>query len=193
MLSDEELVVEIKNGSEAALEMIVKRYYNQIFCYVVRRIKDHHYALDITQEVFIKVISGINSFSSEKGKFSSWIFKIAINTCRNYFKCGMYKSTMREISICDEIQCTSNVISLLEKKEDQRVILNAINELPDFQKEVIILKFYFDKKFIEIAELTESNESTVKSRFRQGLCKLKVILEREGLKSDEYNKKTTGT
>lgn len=66
----------------------------------------------------------------------------------------------------------------VSRKEEEEKIKNAILGLPEYQKEVIILKFYHDLKIREIAEITKSNESTVKSRLKQGMAKLRNIMQR---------------
>lgn len=191
MLNDEELVSEIINGSRAALDMLVRRHYSVVYSYVVRRIGDPHLAYDITQEVFMRMLKGIGSYRIGEGKFANWLISIAVNTCRNYYKSSLHKHMGNEIMLDDTIHSTTNVVYMVEKREEQKEIASALLELPDFQREVIILKIYHEFKFVEIARLTGSSESTVKSRFRQGIGKLKILLERRN-ENEKRDKGATG-
>ncbi|MDQ0253560.1 DNA-directed RNA polymerase specialized sigma24 family protein [Evansella vedderi] len=82
---DEELIEEIKNGSQAAMEVLIKKQYKTIFAYVYRKVGDYHLAYDMTQEVFIKMMKSINEYKGG-GKFQHWLLKIAVNHCRDYFR-----------------------------------------------------------------------------------------------------------
>jgi RNA polymerase sigma-70 factor (ECF subfamily) len=178
VLKDEELVKEIQGGNEAAMELLVKRHYNMIFSYIARKLGDRHKAADLTQETFIKMMKNITSLELQEGKFVNWLLKIAVNTCRDYFKSSQYKVSSKEYELVQDITYSPNIVYMLERKEDIKRIKIALAELPSFQSEAIILKFYHQKKYGEIAEITGCNESTAKSRVKQGLVKLKGILER---------------
>lgn len=185
MLSDEELVEEIKSGSQAAMEVLVKKHYKNIFAYMYRKLGDYHLAYDMTQEVFIKMMKNIHDYKG-KGQFKHWILTIAVNHCRDYFRSSIYKKRNEEQELAPQLKDEKeNVWDLLSKKIESQKVKEAMEQLPDFQKDTIILKFYHDLKIKEIAEITESNESTVKSRLKQGIEKLKKIL----IGGDEGEKK----
>ncbi len=177
MPTDDELIKEIRDGSQAAMEVLIKRHYNSIFSYVYRKVGEQHSAYDLTQEVFIKMMKAISSFHA-KGDFKNWLYKIATHTCYDYFRSNMYKKMKVEVeldtSLPDE---NEHVFAYLDRKLDRQKMKNAIDELPSYQKDAIILKFYHDLKIKDIANVTECKEATVKSRLRQGLAKLKEILE----------------
>lgn len=177
MPTDEELIEEIKNGSQAAMEVLVKKHYKNIFAYVYRKLGDYHLAYDLTQEVFIKMMKSIGTYKA-KGKFEHWLLTIAVNHCRDYFRSSTYKHKNKEQEIFHHIKDDrKNVWDLLSKKIDSEKVKEALKTLPDYQKETIILRFYHDLKIKEIAHITESKEATVKSRLRQGIHKLKELLQ----------------
>jgi RNA polymerase sigma factor (sigma-70 family) len=120
------------------------------------------------------MMKSLSSYKSD-GQFKNWLLKIAVNHCRDYFRSRTYKQKENEIDqqFKDEKE---NVWDMLSKKIDSENVKAAVEQLPDFQKEAIILKFYQDLKIKEIAELTESKEATVKSRLKQGIGKLKILL-----------------
>lgn len=177
MLIDDTLVAEIQNGNAAAMELLVKRHYNIIFSYICRKIGERNKADDLTQEVFIKMMKSIENLKVKEGKFANWLLKIAVNTCRDYYKTKQYKYDSQECMLQEDVPETINIVHILEKKEESLKIKEALSKIPDFQREVIILKFYHQKTYNEIAQITSCSESTVKSRARQGLSKLKEILK----------------
>ena len=87
--SDWELVREIKNGNEDAMELLVRRYYPQVFRYVLQIIESEHDSYDVTQDIFLSVIQNISSYLPLK-KFGSWLFTIAHNKCMDYFKMNFW-------------------------------------------------------------------------------------------------------
>lgn len=177
MPTDEELIEEIKKGSQAAMEVLVKKHYKNIFAYVYRKLGDYHLAYDLTQEVFIKMMKSIYQYKA-KGKFEHWLLTIAVNHCRDYFRSSTYKQKDKEQEIFHQLKDhRENVWDLLSKKVDSEKVKEAIEKLPDYQKEAIILRFYHDLKIKDIAQITKNKEATVKSRLRQGIGKLKKMLQ----------------
>jgi len=188
--ADDELVREITDGNPQAMEQLVQKHYKQIFAYVYRTVGDYHLAYDLTQEVFIKMMQSIERYKG-KGKFSHWLMTIAVNHCRDFFRSKYFRQKKQEQEllqyIADPTETVWDKVST-EWKSDR--IKKAIEELPLFQKEPIILRFYHDYKMKEIAKITKSNESTVKSRIRQGTTKLKRILEKRGVEDDFKEKRS---
>lgn len=181
MPTDEELIDEIKSGSQAAMEVLVMRHYKAIFAYIYRRLGDYHLAYDLTQEVFIKMMKAIPTYRS-KGKFKNWLLTIATNQCRDYFRSKGFREKEQEQSVINPIADEKGQVwDLLSKKVEREKVRNAISRLPAFQSEAIILRFYHDLKISEIAVITGAKESTVKSRLHQAGHKLKLYLEGEDL------------
>ncbi|WP_346725813.1 RNA polymerase sigma factor [Alteribacter keqinensis] len=177
MPTDEELIKEIKDGSQAAMEVLVKKHYKTVFAYIYRKIGDHHLAYDLTQDVFVKMMKALDQYKND-GKFTHWLSRIAVNHCRDYFRSRPYKQQNRENELNPLIpDHKQNVWDMLSKKEDSEKVKTAIKELPEMQREAIILKYYHEMKINEIATITDSKEATVKSRLKQGVGKLKALLQ----------------
>lgn len=177
MPTDEELIVEINQGSQAAMEVLVKKHYKSIFAYIYRKIGDYHLAYDMTQEVFLKMMKSIHTYEKQ-GKFSHWLLTIAVNHCRDYFRSNSYKKKREEQELVVQVQDEQqNVWDLLSRKIDRERVKEAIYDLPDYQRESIILKFYHGLKIREIAHVTQCKEATVKSRLKQGIDKLSIKLK----------------
>lgn len=175
--SDESLVKDVQNGNEHAMEILVKRNYNIVHSFLYRNTSDSELSYDLTQEVFIKVIKNINQFNDEKGKFKNWLLKIAVNVKNDYFKSSSYKQSKNIEDIDNhDIEDKNNLIDRLSKKDETKMIKEAISELPPLQREAIILKYYDDLKIKEISNITGSNENTVKSRLLNGVKSLKKLL-----------------
>lgn len=178
-MTDEELIEEIKSGSKAAIEILIRRYYNEIYGFIYRRTQQQSLSYDLTQEVFVKMARSVSSFEG-KSKFRNWLITIALNQVRDYMRSKKrdfidIESEWIEQTLTDT---RDNVTYLYEKKEESQEIRDALKQLPDFQSEAIILKYFHGYKYKEISEITNSTESAVKFRIFQGLKKLSKILRR---------------
>lgn len=178
MPEDRELVEEISKGSQAAMETLTRRYYKVIFAFVYRKVGNKETAYDLTQDIFIKMIQKIKTYSN-KSKFKSWLFTIAVNHCRDYWRSADYKVTSKQSELPESLASKNNSVPyIFEKKETRERIKEALEELPENQKEALLLKYFHDMKIKEIGRVTGANQSTVKSRLKQGLSKLEGILKR---------------
>ncbi|MFT4412217.1 RNA polymerase sigma factor [Fredinandcohnia humi] len=178
MPEDQELIDEILRGSHAAMEVLTRKYYKPIYAFVYRKVGNRELAYDLTQEIFIKMMQRIESYSKQ-GAFKSWLYSIAVNHCRDYWRSSDYKNTSKQAELLDTVKSEGNSVPyIFERKETREQVKEAINSLPDIQKEAVILKYFHHMKIKEIADVTKANVSTVKSRLKQGLGKLATILER---------------
>ena len=109
------------------------------------------------------------------GKFQNYLLTIAANTCNNYFKKA--KPTYTDLNALDIIDDTNDTLEKVIENENKIEVRRALHSLPDYQKEVIILRFYHNLKIREIAKIAKSNIPTVKSRLRQGLQKIERYLK----------------
>src|SRR5437016_1102203 len=168
-LADGELVQTAIAGREASFEELVRRYQRPIAAYVYRMVGDYDSALDLTQEVFIKVYNSLARYRSEF-KFSTWIYKIAHNAAidhlRRYAVRGQALSTgtdgeRREI-VLESLRLTPEQES--ERKEKCSEIEIVVSALPDAYRELIVLRHSHDLSYDEIAEVTGLPLGTVKNR-----------------------------
>ncbi|GKX32245.1 RNA polymerase sigma factor [Vallitalea longa] len=177
MQTDEKLIKNIISGDEEALNLLVKKYYNLVYGFVYRKMGDYHKSYDITQEIFIKVIKSIKKYKHKKN-FINWLLKIAVNHCNDYYRSSKNKEDVSIDNFYD-ITSSSNPYEEVLNKTDSEIIRKLVLSLPDYQRDVIILRFYNDLKFKEIAFITKSSESTAKSRYRQGINRLKLLIKEE--------------
>lgn len=167
--TDGELVSRALAGREDGFAELVRRYQRPISAYVYRMVGDYDAALDLTQEVFIKVYNSLAKFSPEF-KFSTWIYKIAHNAAIDHLR----RNTTRERALVWESEGESFDLpieskaltpeQLTEKRERRNEIEAVIRLLPPAQRELIILRHSNDLSYDEIAEVTGLPLGTVKNR-----------------------------
>ena len=168
-LGDGELVSSAIAGREAGFEELVRRYQRPIAAYVYRMVGDYDAALDLTQEVFIKVYNSLTRYRSEF-KFSTWIYKIAHNAAIDHLR----RHTVREQALTGSIDGDRREISIesrrltpeqeSERRERRSEIESVVELLPAAYRELIALRHSHDLSYDEIAEVTGLPLGTVKNR-----------------------------
>lgn len=124
------------------------------------------YNEDIEQEVYIRVWRNFAKYR-EEGKFTQWISALTANLCRDYFRSKQYKTTAGQLNdeeVLDNVSGRENQEETLDAKERQKIILNAVNNLPRKLKQVIVLFEFEDMNYEQIARKIGVPEGTVKSR-----------------------------
>jgi len=148
-------------------------------------IGDKELAKDLTQETFIKLLNNISKYKPSS-EFRSWMLTVASNHAKDYLKGKAYKERRDTYELYEnDSQTEKSVSSIFEKNEKRKEIKEALEELPDYQREAILFKYFHDLKISEIATVTNVSVPTVKSRLNQGLKKLKTYLQRRD--RDEQN------
>ena len=180
-IEDYILIRRIQNGDPEAFETLVRKHYQNIYQFCVRRCNgDTALAADLTQDTFLKLIEHIQQYRLT-GKFINFLLTIAVNTCNNHFK--KKSPDIVDMDTLSAVPSNLNISEEVLRQEDAKIIQQAIDRLPDMQKEVVILRFYHDRKLKEIAAITGVNLPTAKSRLKQGLDKLKRYLGKEDFKA----------
>ncbi len=175
-MADADLIQSIQSGDEAALEILIHRYYDEIFQYIYRIKGGNEEAKDITQDVFMSMMKALPSYK-EQGYFKAWLYKIAHNRCMNSFR-----NQNREVYITSEEQ----VEDFTKVYVEQAFIQEILDSLPQMQRSAIILKYYHGFTAKEIARITGVSTPTAKSRLFQGLRKLRKALQKGEFDSEAY-------
>ena len=167
--SDRELVATAVSGAEGSFEELVRRYQRPISAYVYRMVGNYESALDLTQEIFIKVYSSLRRYRAEF-KFSTWIYKIAHNSAVDHLR----RNATREQSLIMgpegdqyDLPVESGRLSPeqeSERKERRSEIESVVRSLPGNYRELIILRHSQDLSYEEIVEVTGLPLGTVKNR-----------------------------
>ena len=171
---DSVLVTLYRNGNEAAFNLLVDRYHSKVFTTIFLIVKDQDVAEDLLQDVFVKVLHTLNSDKyNEEGKFQPWVMRIAHNLAIDHFR----KAKRYPTILLEDGSNLFNSLSFAEdSSEEQRIkeetlvwVRNLIDELPEAQKEVVIMRHYLDLSFQEIAEQTGVSINTALGRMRYAL------------------------
>src|SRR5712691_2417136 len=185
-LADVELVQTAIAGRESSFEELVRRYQRPIAAYVYRMVGDYDAALDLTQEVFIKVYNSLNRYRSEF-KFSTWIYKIAHNAAIDHLRrhavreqalTGSVDGDRREIAI-ESRRLTPEQES--ERRERRSEIESVVQLLPAAYRELIALRHSHDLSYDEIADVTGLPLGTVKNRLFRAREAMRELLLRRGI------------
>jgi len=166
---DGELVVGALAGHENSFEELVRRYQRPIAAYVYRMTGDYDAALDLTQEVFIKVHNSLARYKSEF-KFSTWIYKIAHNAAIDHLR----RSAAREQALAINVDGERREVAIesrrltpeqeSEQAERRSEIEAVVRTLPTAYRELIVLRHSHDLSYDEIADITGLPLGTVKNR-----------------------------
>ncbi len=192
---DAALVRAIQAGDMAAFDQLVLKHKDKLFNMVCWFLGDYQEANDCSQEIFIKVVKSIKKFRFESS-FSTWLYRIASNTCKNRLKSSAYRWKKKTVPLENpesseqgnrsyEIQNGSpSPANELEKKGRLMMIQKAINALPEEQNRVIVLRDIQGLSYQEIADVTGLNLGTVKSRLARARIELRNKLNRTQIFAD---------
>lgn len=171
MNHDKFLALKAKNGDQEALEDLVKIYYQQIYRYFVRKCSDEQLALDLTQEVFIKLTRNIHNYCP-LANFSTYLYKIANNIAIDYYR-------KKKFQYYDDDTILNNIANITEDdiSDYSDRVKHILNQLSEKQRECIILYYYQELKYTQIAEILNIPVSTAKTRVKDGLAKCKKLWE----------------
>lgn len=186
-LSDNALVKQFVDGDQAAIETLIFRHKKRVFTYILLTVKNHHLAEDIFQDTFIKVIRSLKTGKYiENGKFISWVLRISHNLIIDHFrKEKLLATTSNDDSNIDLFNSPKfseeNIEDKLVHEQITFEVRLLIDELPDDQRQVILLRHYQGLSFKEIADLTDVSINTALGRMRYALINLRKLIEKKNL------------
>ena len=180
--SDEYLLELALQGDRACFGELIERWQRKIYGFICRYVGNSTDAQDLTQDTFTKAYTNLDRLA-DPARFSSWLYKIALNECRMRFR---RQRRVHLVSLQDEEDSpgrpelaaqTATPETELAAKEDVEHLRGAFSQLPEEQKAVILMKEYQGLKFHEISEILGIPLSTVKSRMYLGLKTLRKLME----------------
>jgi len=182
--SDEELVEACQSGEASAFDVLVARWEDRLRGAAYRFLGSDEEARDVAQEAFLRAYKAIGTFKME-ARFSSWLYQIATNLCRDRLRRRKTRAAV-SLEALEEagpmmVETRPGAHERLLERDLARAVRRAVDELPEEQREVVILKEYQDLTFLEIAQALDVPVSTVKTRLYRGLGQLRLRLEREGV------------
>jgi RNA polymerase sigma factor (sigma-70 family) len=194
MMHSDSLITRAKQGDQNAQGKLVQLWYKRIYNFGYKFFLDHDLAMEVTQKTFISMCRNLAGLQ-DIARFKSWLYKIAVNYCREEarknknsralsFDVVWSNDTEESPKWEGSGQRHDNPQRQLEQVELSDILQEALLELNDEQREVVIMKEYEGLKFREIAEVLNISENTVKSRMYYGLDGLKKILEKKNINKD---------
>jgi RNA polymerase sigma-70 factor (ECF subfamily) len=185
LISDKDLVHLYVSGDESAIATLLSRHKSKIYTSIYLLVKDRYLAEDIFQDTFIKVINTLKSGKyNEEGKFLPWVLRISHNLVIDHFRREKRNPTITNqdgFDIFEVLGFSEESIEDVKLRDENHKELRAlIQQLPEEQKEVLIMRHYGDLSFKEIADLTGVSINTALGRMRYALNNLRrMMLERE--------------
>lgn len=183
-LSDDRLVSAFSNGDNKAFDILLERHKDRIFNYIYNMVKDVDLANDIFQESFVKAITTIKQGRyNADGKFASWISRIAHNAVIDHFRQEKSQSTIStdetDYDILNRRELAEDTIEdLIIDKSIRDDVRSLILSLPQEQRQVLIMRYYNNLSFKEIAEKTGVSINTALGRMRYAILNLRRAAER---------------
>lgn len=173
-IEQEEQVIRAAQKDISHFEVLYNKHYESIFRYVFRQVGDEDETSDITSKVFLNAMNAIPKYECRGLPFGAWLFRIASNETKKYFRknktrtLSLEDTNLKKIMVCDELEDNEAMIKMVNK---------LVQELDDEEIKILELKFFDDKNFKEIAYVMDKKESTVKMRMYRALNKIKTLYE----------------
>jgi len=169
--SDQQLVERVQAGDKRAFDLLVLKYQHKIISLVGRYVKDHHEAMDVSQEAFIKAYRALANFRGDS-QFYTWLYRIAINTAKNYIvsrsrrppDVDVEANEYGDYGSADVMADVDTPENLLARDQLQDKVFSTLDKLPDDLKTALTLREFEGMSYEEIAQVMGCPVGTVRSR-----------------------------
>lgn len=186
LIPDSTLVSNYIKGDESALEILINRHKQKIYSFIYSKVYDRDVAEDIFQDTFIKVIRTLKRGAyNEEGKFLPWVMRISHNLVIDFFR---KNNRMPKFDNTDEFNIFSvlsdnslNAENSIIKEQVETDVRRLVEELPEDQKEVLLMRIYEDLSFKEISDKTGVSINTALGRMRYALINLRKIIDKHNI------------
>ncbi len=184
-ISDEELVRRLRDGETAAGETLVRRYHVSLMRYLRRLAGSDHSAEELHQQTWLSVLEHIEKFDADVksggtgagGGFKAWLFRIATNKANDTWRSrGREKVAKEGLKLVTDEE-GPDAGHRLEGSEQEQKLRWAIEQLPENQRQVLMLRYYSEMKFVEIAQMLGCPLNTALGRMHKAMLKLKQLME----------------
>lgn len=186
-LSDQELVQAFLNGDESCIDILVNRHRTKVYTYILLTIKNQSLAEDLFQETFIKVIQSLRKGRyRDNGRFLSWVIRIAHNLIIDHYRKEKQMNALSndetEVDLFNSKKLSDdNIEQLMVNEQIRKDLRKLINELPEDQREVVLLRHFGGMSFKEISEYTGVSINTALGRMRYALINLRKMIDERKL------------
>lgn len=178
--SDETLVGHVRTGQAASAEELVRRYYQPLQRYLHRLCGNEQVAEELQQQTWLSVLEHLPTFdaASAQGGFKAWLFRIATNKANDYWRSqGRQRLAHEGLRFMTDLECPG-ASHRLEGHEQVQKLQRAVEQLPEPQRQVLLLRYYGNLKFVEIAQLLGCPLNTALGRMHKAILRLKEMMER---------------
>ncbi len=184
-MDDRELLRRIQGGQKEYLNVVAEKYYDDIYYFCCYQTGSREDAYDLAQDTFLRFIRYVDRYRYRNLK--GYLLTIAMNLCRDFVRGTGKTSVLQQCvesengDIRDGSKAEANVFfdGEYENRENYLLLGEALQKLPDFQREAVLLHYFYGYKNREISRMTGVSYGAVKSRVKQGIEKLKQLLDRE--------------
>ncbi len=176
--SDETLVRLLRDGNVQAGEMLVKRYHQPLLRYLQRIARSEHLAEELHQQTWVSVLDHIDRFDpAQSGGFKAWLFRIATNKAHDHWRSsGRAKKATAGMALVND-DALPDPSHRLDGTEQHHKLRRAIEQLPEPQRQVLMLRYYSNLKFVEIAEMLGCPLNTALGRMHKAIIKLRSVMQ----------------
>jgi len=175
--NDQLLIDAILAGETQSFGVLVERYKDLVFTLAIRMVKHREEAEEVSQDTFIKVFRSLNKFKGDS-KFSTWIYKVAYNTCLDRLK--KHKREQHVVAIDEytehQVMTIDNALDAMEKEERKQAIQSCLEQLPSDDSALLTLYYFEDLSLDEIAKIVGLTANNVKVKLFRSRKKLTSIL-----------------
>lgn len=167
-----------KDGHEESANKLINKYYKEIFAFTYKKCSDQQLAMDLTQEIFIRILQSIEDFDEQRGSFRTWIYTIATHHCIDYFRSKSFH-TAKKTDIVELVEITGedDVIKQVFQNQQVEEIHQMINTFEQLDRQILLEKLFDELTFSEIAEKLHIPLSTAKTKYYKSIKILKAELE----------------
>ncbi len=180
--TDETLLRLYMEGDNSAFDILLKRYESKVFTYLVYAVHNQELAEDLFQDAFMRIITTLRQKRyTENGKFASWVMRIAHNLVIDYYRQAKGENFIsnddEEYDVLNDssIAVDDNIEKQMIDRQTLKDIKALVRQLPEKQREVVLMRFYQDLSFKEIAEATNVSINTALGRMRYALINLRRL------------------
>ena len=177
-MTDDRLIRKIKRADRQAADQLISRYYDEIYVFVYRQIFDKQNAMDITQDVFVRMLRSLAGYDSSKASFRTWLYRIAASVLTDSRRKDVRQPMQIDI---DDVSITSDedFEHRIEQRDFARRVLQILTTKEELSQQIFRMKIFADHTLSQIASALDMPESSVKSRYYRLLRELREEIDYE--------------
>ncbi|MCX4311718.1 MAG: sigma-70 family RNA polymerase sigma factor [Muribaculaceae bacterium] len=185
--TDEQLVAAYANGNNEAFDALLNRHQTQVFSYIMRIVRNRDLANDIFQETFVKAITTIRQGRyTDAGKFGAWVNRIAHNLVIDFYRQEKSENTTStdegEMDILNRADLSEGTVEdVIVNEQIRKDVRRIIRELPKTQRDVLVMRYYRNLSFKQIADMTGVSINTALGRMRYALINMRRIAKERNI------------